>query len=84
MSKILISLFIASFLLCPGGGFAAQGKNAATPWNDAGSQYSANVKTGKYHKPGCKFYDCRDCTKFFRSSAAAKKAGYVPCKVCGG
>lgn len=45
-------------------------------------KFSANVKTMKYHKPGCQYYDCRDCTKFFSSAAAARKAGYEPCGVC--
>lgn len=47
-------------------------------------KYSANVKTMKYHKPDCKFYDCRDCTRFFKTPNAAQKAGFVACKVCGG
>ena len=46
--------------------------------------FSGNVKTMKYHNDGCKFYDCRDCTKFFRTREAAKKAGYKACGKCGG
>ena len=61
---------------------AAQYKNAEVPINK--QEYSANVKTMKYHKPGCKYYNCRDCTKFFKTPKAAQKAGYEPCKVCGG
>lgn len=43
---------------------------------------SGNVKTKKFHYQNCRYYDCRDCTKIFKSAAAARKAGYVPCKKC--
>lgn len=44
--------------------------------------YSGNVKTMKYHKEDCKFYDCRDCKKFFKTPKEAEKEGFQQCKVC--
>lgn len=46
--------------------------------------YSGNVKTKKYHNPGCKFYDCRDCTARFKSRKAAEAQGYTACQKCPG
>lgn len=43
-----------------------------------------NFKTMKYHNAQCDHYDCKTCTKIFRTKAAAEKAGYVPCGKCGG
>ena len=54
-----------------------EGKKAS-----AAKAYHGNAQTQKFHKPGCKYYDCEDCTQTFPSSEAAIKAGYKPCKVC--
>lgn len=43
-----------------------------------------NYKTMKYHNQYCDHYDCRTCTKIFKSKAAAEKAGYSACGKCGG
>ena len=44
--------------------------------------YHGNVGSQVFHKPGCKYYDCKDCTASFKSKDEAVKAGYKPCKVC--
>lgn len=84
MAKLFIKMALICLLLYPAGGFAAQGKNTEAPVVKQEMRYSANVKTKKYHNPRCRFYDCRDCAKFFKSPSAAKKAGYEPCGKCGG
>lgn len=43
-----------------------------------------NFKTMKYHNEFCDHYDCKTCTKIFKTKAAAEKSGYVPCGKCGG
>ena len=48
-----------------------------------GMIYHGNYKTRKFHKPGCRYYNCSKCTKTFNSREAATSAGYVPCKICG-
>jgi len=44
--------------------------------------YHGNVRSHKFHRPGCRYYNCKNCTARFTSRQEAIKAGYVPCKVC--
>lgn len=50
----------------------------------ANARYSGNVKTRKFHNPGCRFYNCRDCVRSFNSRNDALAAGYDACGKCGG
>lgn len=44
--------------------------------------YRGNVKSKVFHKADCRYAACKSCTKAFASEAAAREAGYHPCKVC--
>ena len=44
--------------------------------------YHGNVRSKKFHRPSCRYYDCKNCTARFTSREQAIQAGYVPCKVC--
>ena len=44
--------------------------------------YHGNRKSHKFHKPSCRYYNCKNCTRVFNSRQAAIKAGYIPCKIC--
>lgn len=44
--------------------------------------YHGNVRSKKFHRPGCRYYYCKNCRQRFTSREQALKAGYVPCKVC--
>lgn len=44
--------------------------------------YHGNVKSKKFHRAGCRYYDCSNCLAVFATREAALAAGYVPCKVC--
>jgi methylphosphotriester-DNA--protein-cysteine methyltransferase len=44
--------------------------------------YHGNVRSKKFHRPGCRYYNCKNCVVRFTSRAQAIQAGYVPCKVC--
>lgn len=41
-----------------------------------------NPESKIYHKPVCRHYKAKSCTKEFKTEAEAKKAGYKPCKQC--
>jgi methylphosphotriester-DNA--protein-cysteine methyltransferase len=41
-----------------------------------------NPDSKVYHKPACRHYSGKSCTKEFTSEAEAVKAGYAPCKQC--
>jgi len=70
-------------------------KNPIPPWEwrrgERGRQakkkqvsgfYHGNIKSRLFHKPGCRYYDCKDCTATFKRREETIKAGYRPCKVC--
>jgi len=44
--------------------------------------YHGNVKSGVFHRPGCRHYSCKNCIAVFPSREAAMEAGYRPCRVC--
>ncbi|WP_246803911.1 Ada metal-binding domain-containing protein [Desulfosarcina cetonica] len=44
--------------------------------------YHGNVDSHIFHKPSCRYYNCKKCTKKFTSREDAIEAGYRPCKVC--
>lgn len=67
----------------------SRANSAAKPGKGKGQKgitgaFSGNVETRKYHRNGCRYFDCGACIKKFRSREEARKAGYVACKVCGG
>lgn len=44
--------------------------------------YHGNSKSYVFHKPGCRYYNCKKCTVEFNTRDEAIAAGYKPCKVC--
>ena len=45
-------------------------------------KYHGNIKSRIFHKPGCRYYDCKFCTEGFSSKEKAIRAGFKPCKIC--
>ncbi|SDU27477.1 thermonuclease family protein [Desulfobacula phenolica] len=45
-------------------------------------EYHGNISSRKFHRPGCKYYNCSKCTRVFNSRYQAISAGYEPCKIC--
>lgn len=46
--------------------------------------FHGNSKSGVYHNPGCRWYNCKNCIKVFSSGEEARSAGYRACNICGG
>jgi len=44
--------------------------------------YHGNVSSHAYHAPGCRHYDCKNCTDVFQSKEEAEKAGYRAHREC--
>ena len=44
--------------------------------------YHGNVKSKKFHRPTCRYYNCKNCTSIFYSRDETIEAGYIPCKIC--
>ena len=40
--------------------------------------YHGNVQTKVFHRPSCRYYDCKNCTAVFKTREAAVAAGYRP------
>ncbi len=41
-----------------------------------------NAKSRVFHVPSCEFYNCKNCTIFFKNIAIAIDAGFEPCRFC--
>ncbi|UZJ39990.1 thermonuclease family protein [Prosthecochloris sp. SCSIO W1102] len=59
-----------------------QGAAFAATKSHARIIYHGNVRSHKFHRPSCRYYNCKNCVAEFKSREAAIKAGYVPCKIC--
>ena len=49
---------------------------------ETGVIYHGNVRSKVFHAPGCKDYDCKNCTEILKSKEEALAAGYRPHKEC--
>ena len=45
-------------------------------------KYHGNVKSKIFHRPTCRYFNCKNCTAVFESREAAIEAGFRPCKIC--
>lgn len=57
---------------------AFQGKTLAV----AAAEYHGNRYSHIFHRPGCRYYNCKNCVVYFATRQAALKAGFRPCKIC--
>lgn len=44
--------------------------------------YHGNIRSRVFHSPSCPAYDCRNCTREFKSKEDARAAGFKPCGQC--
>ena len=44
--------------------------------------YHGNVRSHVFHKPSCRYYNCKNCTAVFQTREAAIAAGYRPGGIC--
>jgi len=51
-------------------------------WPNRKIVYHGNVRTEKFHRPACKYFNWKNCTEIFYARIDAIEAGYVPCKLC--
>jgi general secretion pathway protein A len=62
--------------------FKRQNHRAIQSNVDSGKFYRGNVQSHKFHKSGCPFNNCKNCTKIFKSRESAIKEGYMPAGCC--
>jgi endonuclease YncB( thermonuclease family) len=65
-----------------GASYSGKTGNDQTQQNDAAGVYHGNVNSHKFHRLGCKHYNCKNCTATFGSKEDAVAAGYSPCGKC--
>ncbi len=46
------------------------------------TEYHGNTDSKIFHKSSCRYYNCKSCTKVFKTRSEAIEAGYRACKVC--
>jgi hypothetical protein len=78
IKRVLLLSFLIILLL----GFGTVFQDAPAPAIAAQQVYHGNVSSKVFHKPGCRHYDCKNCTAVFSTRDDAINAGYRPCKVC--
>jgi hypothetical protein len=44
--------------------------------------YHGNTRSYVFHRSSCRYFDCQNCTKIFKTREEALAAGYRPCRVC--
>lgn len=44
--------------------------------------FHGNLKSRVFHRTGCRYFNCKNCTAVFNSREEAINAGYRPCKIC--
>ncbi len=47
-----------------------------------GGCFRGNIASKKFHRKGCKYFNCRDCSVVFKTSREAIKKGFVACRIC--
>jgi endonuclease YncB( thermonuclease family) len=48
----------------------------------AGMAYHGDISSKIFHKPGCRYHGCKNCTAIFQNREAAIAAGFKGCKDC--
>lgn len=71
--------FLCWFVLC-----LALVSQALVPTAAAAATYRGNIRSGVYHNSSCRYFACKNCTAVFSSREDAIRAGFRPCKICGG
>ena len=55
---------------------------ATAPASAAKGKYHGSTASKVFHRPGCRYYNCKSCTMGFATREEAIAAGYRPCKAC--
>jgi len=53
-----------------------------TDTNQSLSGFHGNINSRVFHKQGCRYFNCSNCTVSFSTREEAIKNGYRPCKIC--
>lgn len=51
-------------------------------WVEEPANFQGNTKSEVFHREGCRYWDCRDCTRYFSTAEDALEQGFRPCGAC--
>lgn len=54
----------------------------AAPKATVAGVYHGNTESKVFHAPGCRNYNCQNCTATFKNRQEAVAKGYKPCEIC--
>ncbi|MBG0789393.1 MAG: hypothetical protein H0S80_02730 [Desulfovibrionaceae bacterium] len=82
MRKLLLTAWLLLALAAAGTAV----EMTALPWTGdaraASMVYHGNQRSYIFHRPGCRYYNCKNCVVEFTSRQQALAAGFRPCKIC--
>jgi len=44
--------------------------------------FHGNKSSKSFHKPSCRYFNCKQCTEIFHTKDEAIQAGFKPCGIC--
>jgi hypothetical protein len=80
--KKLFACTLLLLLLAVGSAAGQRPVVRSEPVAVAAAEYHGNRNSHIFHRPGCRYYNCKNCVVYFATRQAALKAGFRPCKVC--
>lgn len=57
-------------------------KSEAKKENQLTGAFHGNINSRIFHRQGCRYYDCTNCTALFNGREQAIGGGFRPCKIC--
>jgi len=51
-------------------------------WVEEEAKFQGNTESLIVHQPGCRYWDCRNCTQYFATFEQAVDMGYRACGIC--
>ncbi len=60
----------------------SNGTNSGKDLNMYENAITGNPKSLVFHVPSCEYYNCKNCTLFFKDIDVAIDAGFEPCRFC--
>lgn len=82
MRKVLLSILVLLALTLAWGTGGPVRPLSVGEAGAAALVYHGNRQSHVFHRPGCRYFDCRNCVVVFASREEALAAGFRPCKIC--
>jgi micrococcal nuclease len=61
---------------------SGKSSNVQNVSTDTNAPFHGNTNSKVFHRQGCRYYNCKNCTVSFHHRSAVIGAGYKPCGIC--